>query len=57
MNTVGIIDADYWEGKNEGHIMIKLYNPMNLHSDPTGNLQVKRWGGNRTRYYYRILYL
>ena len=21
--------------------MIKLYNPMNLHSDPTGNLQVK----------------
>lgn len=41
MNTVGIIDADYWEGENEGHIMIKLYNPMNLHSDPSGNLQVK----------------
>ena len=29
MNTVGIIDADYWEGNNEGHIMLKLYNPMN----------------------------
>ena len=28
MNTVGIIDADYWEGNNEGHIMLKLYNPM-----------------------------
>jgi dUTPase len=41
MNTVGIIDADYWEGGNEGHIMIKLYNPMNLHSDPTGHLQAK----------------
>ena len=40
MNTVGIIDADYWEGDNEGHIMIKLYNPMNLHSDPTGHLRV-----------------
>ena len=24
MNTVGIIDADYWEGNNEGHIMLKL---------------------------------
>ena len=35
MNTVGIIDADYWEGNNEGHIMLKLYNPMNSH------LQVK----------------
>lgn len=31
MNTVGIIDADYWEGNNEGHIMLKLYNPMNSH--------------------------
>ena len=41
MNTVGIIDADYWEGDNEGHIMLKIYNPMNLHSDPTGHLQVK----------------
>ena len=28
MNTVGIIDADYWEGNNEGHIMVKLHNPM-----------------------------
>lgn len=40
MNTVGIIDADYWEGDNEGHIMFKLYNPMNLHSNPTGHLRV-----------------
>ena len=31
MNTVGIIDADYWEGNNEGHIMVKLYNPTNSH--------------------------
>lgn len=31
MNTVGIIDADYWEGNNEGHIMVKLYNPMDSH--------------------------
>src|SRR5574344_1846184 len=29
MNTVGIIDADYWESNNEGHIMLKIYNPMN----------------------------
>lgn len=26
-NTVGIIDADYCNAENEGHIMIKLYNP------------------------------
>lgn len=27
-NTVGIIDSDYYNNeKNEGHIMIKLYNP------------------------------
>ena len=26
-NTVGIIDADYQHAENEGHIMIKLYNP------------------------------
>lgn len=25
-NTVGIIDADYYEASNEGHIMIKLVN-------------------------------
>lgn len=25
-NTVGIIDADYYEAKNEGHIMIKITN-------------------------------
>lgn len=28
-NTVGIIDADYCHADNEGHIMIKLYNPTN----------------------------
>ena len=26
-NTVGIIDADYQHADNEGHIMIKLFNP------------------------------
>ena len=26
-NTVGIIDSDYAHAKNEGHIMVKLYNP------------------------------
>lgn len=26
MNTVGVIDADYSEADNEGHIMIALYN-------------------------------
>ena len=31
MNTVGIIDADYWEGNNEGHIMVKLHNLMDSH--------------------------
>ena len=41
MNTVGIIDADYYNADNEGHIMIKLYNPMNLHSNPTGHLKIK----------------
>ena len=28
-NTVGVIDADYCHADNEGHIMIKLYNPTN----------------------------
>ena len=41
MNTVGIIDADYWEGNNEGHIMVKLYNPMSSYSNSTGHLQIK----------------
>ncbi|MDO5558421.1 MAG: deoxyuridine 5'-triphosphate nucleotidohydrolase [Oscillospiraceae bacterium] len=27
-NTVGIIDSDYYYSDNEGHIMIKLYNPI-----------------------------
>lgn len=26
MNTVGIIDADYFNAKNEGHILIKIFN-------------------------------
>ena len=26
-NTIGVIDADYQFADNEGHIMIKLYNP------------------------------
>ena len=30
-NTVGIIDSDYAFAKNEGHIMVKLRNPL---SDP-----------------------
>ena len=41
MNTVGIIDADYYNADNEGHIMINLYNPMNLHSNPTGHLRIQ----------------
>lgn len=36
-NTVGIIDSDYQYAKNEGHILIKLYNPsdglITLHKD------------------------
>lgn len=26
MNTVGIIDADYYHANNEGHILLKVYN-------------------------------
>ncbi len=26
MNTVGVIDADYYEANNEGHIMVALFN-------------------------------
>ena len=40
-NTVGIIDADYYNADNEGHIMIKMYNPLGLHTTPTGNIQIK----------------
>lgn len=29
MNTIGVIDADYCNSKNEGNIMIKLFNPSN----------------------------
>ena len=28
-NTCGIIDSDYYNSDNEGHIMVKLYNPNN----------------------------
>ena len=28
-NTVGIIDETYCQSDNEGHIMIKMYNPSN----------------------------
>jgi dUTP pyrophosphatase len=27
-NTVGVIDSDYAFAKNEGHIMVKLRNPL-----------------------------
>lgn len=38
MNTVGIIDSDYFNAKNEGHIMIKLVN-----ESPEGKtLEVKK---------------
>lgn len=40
-NTVGVIDADYYEADNEGHIMIKMYNPMGLHTNPTGNVKIE----------------
>lgn len=26
MNTVGVIDADYWQADNEGHIIMSLFN-------------------------------
>lgn len=29
MNTIGVIDVDYCNSKNEGDIMIKLFNPSN----------------------------
>lgn len=28
-NTCGVIDSDYYYSDNEGHIMVKLYNPNN----------------------------
>lgn len=28
-NTVGVIDSDYFNAKNEGHIMLKLTNDSN----------------------------
>lgn len=32
-NTVGIIDADYYDAKNEGHIHVKLVNDSKLAKD------------------------
>ena len=32
-NTVGIIDSDYYEANNEGHIMLKLVNGSEKHVD------------------------
>ena len=32
-NTVGIIDSDYYEANNEGHIMLKLVNGSEKHLD------------------------
>ena len=32
-NTVGIIDSDYYEADNEGHIMLKLINNSEKHLD------------------------
>ena len=29
-NTVGVIDSDYAFAKNEGHIMVKLRNPLDI---------------------------
>ena len=44
-NTVGIIDADYYNAENEGHVMVKMYNPLNLHSTPSGNVQINQGEG------------
>ncbi len=40
-NTVGIIDSDYYNAKNEGHIMIKLTNDSNEEK----TLEVKKGDG------------
>lgn len=37
-NTVGIIDGDYYNANNEGHIFIKLVNDSNL----AGNIEIKK---------------
>lgn len=29
INTIGVIDTDYYNANNEGHIIISLYNPSN----------------------------
>lgn len=38
-NTVGIIDADYYNSSNEGHIMIKLTNDSNKESNTVVTLE------------------
>lgn len=40
-NTVGIIDSDYYNAKNEGHIMIKLTNDSNENK----TLEIKKGEG------------
>lgn len=40
-NTVGIIDSDYYNAKNEGHIMIKLTNDTNENK----TLEIKKGDG------------
>lgn len=34
-NTTGIIDSDYYNADNEGHIMVKLFNDYRLPENPT----------------------
>lgn len=34
-NTIGVIDADYYNAKNEGHIMAKVTNDSKVQSDKT----------------------
>lgn len=39
VNTVGVIDADYYKSDNEGHILIKFYNPSKK------DIQIDQWQG------------
>ena len=34
-NTVGIVDSDYFEADNEGHIFVKLVNDSSIAKDIT----------------------
>ncbi len=40
-NTVGIIDSDYYNSKNEGHIMVRITNDTNEHR----TLELRRGDG------------